>query len=189
MEQKIWSKTLLTCYCCLEKISDAIDHLVYLNSINSSKMNTDAFSCVNKILELTERKKSIINLKVITENALSQIEPMNARILILRYFDKVKTENCAKILNLSKRTYFRKLKSAIDSFSCKLNSLGYTTQKINSLTKNEIWINDLYNSIYKQELSKTLNHKNDVIDDMSLLGHAFNSLKKINGYTVKVATA
>lgn len=188
MEQIVWSKTLLTCYGCLEKISDAIDHLVYLNGINSGCMKTDALFCVNKILELTERKKLLINLKVITEEVLAKLDTLDARILILRYFDKVKTEECAKLLSLSKRTYFRRLKVAVASFAHGLKSIGYTAQKVANITKNELWIHDLYHALYKQELGKNITHKNEVIDERSLLGFAFNSLKKSAQYAaVKVA--
>lgn len=182
MEQKIWSKTLLTCYGCLEKIADAIDHLVYLNGINSGCFKSDAFNCANKIIELTERKKLLINLKIITEDVLANLQPQYAKILVLKYFDRVKTEECAKIVCLSKRTFFRKLNNAIDSFCCKLNNMGYTSEKLAILTKSEKWIADLFSSLYQQEINKSLKQKNDVVDEMSLLGYAFNSLKKISGF-------
>jgi DNA-directed RNA polymerase specialized sigma24 family protein len=102
MELKIWCKTFLNAYRCLEKITQAIDKIVLTTGLNS---NYDTKSSANKIIELTERKITLINLKLLIEKTLNQLDTKDAKLLLLKYVDKVKSEDIAKVFNISNRTF------------------------------------------------------------------------------------
>ena len=69
---KIWSKTILSVYKYLEALANSIDDLVMKKSINSAFYSSYRFySCydvANKIMQLTERKINLINIKVLSKS-------------------------------------------------------------------------------------------------------------------------
>ena len=73
-------------------------------------------NCAGEILSLTDQKVSLINLKVLIDESLSELKEKDARILLLRFVDNVKCEDCLEILNMDKRTFFRRLAVALQSF-------------------------------------------------------------------------
>lgn len=75
IENEIWGKTLLSLYRHLGAISNSIDNLIKRIGINSAfnhSVYNSAYVDSNKIIELTERKIKIINLKVLIEKALDR---------------------------------------------------------------------------------------------------------------------
>lgn len=151
MKQKIWAKTLLSAYNCLENIADAIDSLVMSQGIHSGNNNNTAFQNAEKIITLIGRKKLLINLKVLTEKVMENLTVDEARILILKYFDRVKTENIAEVLQISRRTYFRKISLAEEEFAKELSRRGFTFSQLEEMTKKESWITQLFTSISEQD--------------------------------------
>ena len=71
MNTNIWAKTILSSYRYLERIAGAIDKMVESSGINSRDMSGVAFSNNNilslaeKMIDLSERKVKLINLKVL----------------------------------------------------------------------------------------------------------------------------
>lgn len=161
MKQKIWAKTLLTTYNCLEPISDAIDKLVISQGVNSCCNNLTTLENAEKIINLIQRKKNMVNLKVIIENVMASLEPQSARILIMKYFDKVKPEVCFSLLGLSRRTYFRKIDKAIDEFSIHLKNFGYTSETLEQILKKENWIKEYFNHFAKQKETSQIDENLD----------------------------
>lgn len=151
MKQKIWAKTLLNTYNCLETISSAIDKLVVTQGVNSGKNNLSTMENAEKIINLIQRKKLMVNLKVITENVIASLDTTSARILVMKYFDKVKPEVCFELLDMSRRTFFRKINRAIDEFAVHLKQMGYSSEKLAEMLKNEHWIKEYYNHYAKQQ--------------------------------------
>lgn len=151
MKQKIWAKTLLTTYNCLEPISDAIDKLVISQGVNSCCNNLTTLENAEKIINLIQRKKIMVNLKVIIENVMASLDTQSARILVMKYFDKVKPEVCFSLLEMSRRTYFRKIDKAIEEFSIHLKNFGYSSETLEQLLSKENWIKEYYNHFAKQK--------------------------------------
>lgn len=151
-----WTKTILSVYRYLEKVTNAIDKIVDKRAENSSGYYGDyynfnsVYKICDSILELTERKIKLINLKLICEQALESLDPFLARILISTYFDNRKSRETAELMNISMRTFFRKIKIALHSFSSSLKKLGYNDDAFNEMLKGENWIINL-----KQKLNKT----------------------------------
>lgn len=161
MQKNIWAKTILTSYRFLEKVSDAIDRLVETRALNSFYMGSNNFSQNNvfvvseSLINLTERKKKLINLKVVCDQSLRSCKEEHAQILIERYIDGDKAKEIAERHELSMRTYFRRLESAEGEFSAYLSRNGYTEKFLAKTLLSEKWIYEIYSkfsSIPREEL-------------------------------------
>lgn len=146
---KTWSKTILSVYKYLEALSNSIDDLVLKKSINSAFYNNGRFNscydCANKIMQLTERKINLINIKVMVDDTLNNMSLSQRQLLALSYIDNVKSEEIAEIMHVSLRTFFRKKNEALNSFAKNLLALGFNKSKLEDMFYNETWLNNLYN--------------------------------------------
>ena len=162
---KTWSKTILSIYKYLEALSNSIDDLVLKKSINSAFYNNGRFNncydCANKIMQLTERKINLINIKILVDNTFSKMPLKYRQILALAYVDNVKSEKIAEIMHISLRTFFRKKNDALNSFAKNLVLQGYTNEKLESMFYGEHWLKNLYD-------------KNQLIENGELKTDEFN---------------
>lgn len=156
MKQKIWAKTLLASYNSLETIANAVDNLVLTQGVNSANNHLTTMENAERIINLIQRKKLLVNLKVLVDSNIAKLDSLSARILIMRFLDNIKPDICLEILKLARRTYFRKLDRALEEFSLKLKLGGYTAEKIEQLVQKEHWIKEIYNNLQKQETQKTI---------------------------------
>lgn len=155
-----WTKTILTVYRYLERVANAIDKLVdrqALNSYYSSCGKSGILDIANEIIELSERKVKLINLKVLTENALENIDELYAQLLIEKYIDSDKCEMIAERHNLPLRTYFRRSEEAEDKFSSFLSKKGFNNEKLYDYLGKETWIMEVYENFNKKEEIKFFN--------------------------------
>lgn len=143
---QLWSKTILSVYRYLERITNAIDNIVSARAINSfytSGKNlafNDVRNVSDDILNLTERKIKLINLKLITEKALEQTDKKFSKILILSFIEKRNCYECAELLGISLRTYFRRMNTALKSFEKTLVRSGYDLKFFDEMLGEESWI-------------------------------------------------
>lgn len=141
-----WTKTLLSSYRYLERVANAIDKIVYTRAINSFYVSGQnlAFNSVklvsDDILNLTERKISLINLKLILDQALKKINPKYAQLLITVFVEGKNCYQSSEALEISLRTFFRRQNEALESFSKTLLQLGHTKTSFDDMLKNENWI-------------------------------------------------
>ncbi len=150
MKENIWAKTILGAYRHLEAVADAIDKIILktaLNSYHFSLNTNDVYQTSNKLIELGERKVTLINLKVLVEETLSKLEQKDADILICRYIENMKFKDIALEKNIGLRTVFRRLDRAEDMFSKKLLNLGYSSLKLKNMLRYETWILNYYEDI------------------------------------------
>lgn len=177
MKLNVWSKTLLNLSGCLEQIADSIDKIVLNYGLNGSAKRTfyDSFRQMNKMIGLTKKKITIINLKVLIDKSLSNLDDICQKILILKYIDKNRNDTIIKVLNLSRRTYFRKYNQAITSFSCELVKNGYDADSLFEMLKDEAWILSIYRSLSKGT------ERIEFIDDFQIINMAKNNYKRIKG--------
>jgi hypothetical protein len=170
--EKSWAKALLVAYGHLETICGAIDKTVLEYGINSGRYGIDVQFCANKVIALTERKKFLINVKVLVDNILKKLDNLNARILVVKYADRFSSLIASKTLNISMRTYFRRINVAIEQFCDVLQKYGYTSQKLSQIFKNEGWILEIYNSFFKKHI------KTENLEKLDFLSVAFRSFKQ-----------
>lgn len=181
MELKIWCKTFLNAYRCLERITQAIDKIVLSTGLN---LSLDASVSTSKILELTERKITLINLKLFIEKLLNSLEKEHTQIIMLKYIDQVKSEDIAKQMNMSCRTFFRKVNISLNSLELALKRAGKTHESLLEEYKNEAWIIDLFYKLHEQETSglNTSNQKDkkqELYKDSKMVSLAYENYKKI----------
>lgn len=154
MKFNVCAKTVLMVQRYLERICDAIDRLVERKALNSFYVgmqgnNENSISSVaDYIINLSERKIKLINLKLLTDLALENCPILSAQILIERYMDNEKSADIAKRHNLAERTYFRRLTEALENFSSTLAKFGFSERRLLDYISTEKWIMEVYNRIY-----------------------------------------
>jgi hypothetical protein len=145
---KTWSKTILSVYKYLEALSNSIDNLVLKKSINSAFYNNGryntCFDCANKIMQLTERKINLINIKVLVDDTLKLMSTSQRQLIAMCYMDNAKSEEIADMMHISIRTFFRKKNDALNSFAKNLLLQGFTKEKLEMMFCGEGWLNNLY---------------------------------------------
>jgi|LGOV01.1.fsa_nt_gb hypothetical protein len=182
MELKLWSKTFLNVYRSLPKIAEAIDKIVLSSGLN---LSADTYYTANKIIELTNRKMVLINLKLLIEETLKSLTSENSKLLFLKYADKLKSAEIAELFEISTRTYFRKNNLALKSFELALKREGHTNKSLKNMLKDEFWIMDLFNRFYNYELNletkkvKEQKSKEDDINENKLINLAYSNYKKL----------
>lgn len=148
---KYWSKSALSIYHYLETMSKTIDKLVLdtgKSSNNKELSNYQTTYCqTGKILKLTDRKRKLINLKIIVEDGLARISKESRRILTLFYIDGIKSNMIAQLLGISIRTFFRQKLKALEDFSQKLLDMGYDGEFFKEDYLCERWFEVVYNDM------------------------------------------
>ena len=168
--QECWAKTLLNINSYLDRICEAIDKNVMSCSMNSahSQMGTDYFA--DRIIKLVERKKFMINIRVLINNTLKNISLENAKILTIKFVDHIKTDTACKLLDMPYRTYFRKVDKAISQFAFELKKQGYDESMLYQIFKNEFWVLEVFDNYAKKNIKKS--------EKFNLLQIALQSIKK-----------
>ncbi len=157
MKSNLWVKTVLNGYKYLEGIAEAIDKLVDRQAMNSfynfcSQVDNGVMAVSERIIDLIERKKKLVNLKVLVDKCLEGCQLECAQILIEKYIDNDKSEEIAQRHGLAMRTYFRRLAEAEETFRSQMSRYGYNDEKLDNLFSEERWIMDIYNSFEEKEL-------------------------------------
>ena len=185
MDNTIWSKTILSVYRYLKRVAFAYNNIVKAKANNSFYTSGDNYSInnvwnvSNSILDITERKISLINLKILTEKALTLIDKKNSKILILKYIHNKKSEEIAEMLGICPRTYFRRVNIAHKSFEKALLRLGYTHDKLYKMLQKEDWIIE----VYKQYLSEQNDLEIEVnFYETSIRKTIYKQLKSVNSF-------
>ncbi len=157
MQKHVWGKTLLTVYRYLERIADAIDNIIEKQAVqHSSMLGSDALthntlSLANKIIDLSERKVKLINIKLLVEKALSTLNEKGAKILIMKYFDNASCEEILSALSLSRRTYFRRINEMEAAFEAGCSLFGFPMERLDSYLSGEDWILNVKSSFEKED--------------------------------------
>ena len=86
---KYWSKSALSVYRYLEQMVNSIDKTILDSGKNSNQLNVQKYQTTlyqtKKMIELMERKRKMINLKVSIEEAINRLDKTNKKILALIY--------------------------------------------------------------------------------------------------------
>lgn len=134
----------------------------------------------SKIIELMDRKRKMINLKVAVEECLNKLNKTNRRILSLVFIDGVKSEMIAQIMGISIRTFFRKKNDAIQQFSLIFQSKGYDEEFFETEYGCEQWFLSVYNSSLARGVLA------DDVMDKYLVKRVFNEASKISNLKYNV---
>ena len=148
---KYWSKTALSVYRYLESMTETVNKKIINTGSSSNKEGLQKYQTTyfqtNQMIELIERKRKFINLKVAVEETLATLSNIDRRILVLSYVDGVTNVIIAQLLNISLRTLFRKKASAIERLSDTMKKFGLNEDFFVSEYSNEPWFMGVYNEI------------------------------------------
>lgn len=151
----------------LETMSKSIDKIVL--DVGKSSNNHEitnyqtTFSQTNKIFKLIDRKRKLINLKVIIENGLANISKESRRILTLFYIDGITANLISQLLGISIRTFFRQRTRALEELCLELEQSGYDKDFFEEEYAGEKW----FASVYNDMLAKT-NDDEDFINAIAI---------------------
>lgn len=154
----VWTKTLLSVYRYLERVCDAIDKIVMKNALGCADITgqnyfqNNIYSVSQRIIDLSERKVTLINLKVLVEDTLKCLNAKEAKVLIEKYVDDAKAQDIAQIHDISIRTVFRIINNAEKSFSARLRLQGWSDLKLRVMIKDEMWIKNVFNQFSEKVL-------------------------------------
>lgn len=143
MELKVWGKTMMMIQKYLERVTRAIDSLVYKRALTSVFVNSknlteqSAYFVTNNLIDLSERKVKLINLNTICSNALNGIDKTNAKLLILKFVDGLQSREIASLFGFSDRTYFRRLNEAYEDLEIWLRKNNFTEEYFRKNFKDE----------------------------------------------------
>ena len=177
MNLKSWTKTIFMVYRHLPKIINSIDKVFSARALNGGIMSgsacayNDVYNLTYNLINLSERKKALINLKILADYAIKGIDKNLAKIIILRYMDGYSIKDLANHFNISERTTYRRIDEALRQASFVLNQNGYNQDKIEDSLKKEKWLFDLCSE----------NCKDDVVTlDDCYLNKIINNYKKLS---------
>lgn len=174
MKDKIWAKTILTAYRYLERLADSIDAMIETKGLGSMNISGASYSCNNiidlseKLIELSERKIKLINLKVLTEKVLLKCGRSSATILISKYIDGKTNAEIAENNKLSLRTYFRRLNDAEEKFECVLSAYGFNEQWLQHYLSSEKWLIEIKNRLQVLRLNQEFEVEGRYINKLAL---------------------
>ena len=173
-----WSKSVLSIYRYLETLTRAIDGLVKKNSnLSFNYGHNTTYTLASKILKWTEKKRKMINLKVVTAEALVSMPSIYKRILVLYYVDGVKSSVIAELLGVSIRTYYRKKKAALDKFGLAMAKQGFDLDYLNKNYSSEKWLMSVYDACLEKDSAteETL----VIHENKTIIKNIINDLKHI----------
>ena len=137
MEELIWAKTILGVYNSIEKYILKLDTTISNLSL-MPQLNVDIVT--TKIIDLSDRKISLINLKLIIEKLIASCKAKHLRILSLRHIQGLTMEEIALVMNITERTCYRLYADALKNFVVNMQNFGYSSSWFYEYLKMEKWI-------------------------------------------------
>ena len=154
MQTQIWAKTLLSSYRFLDRFAGAIDKIIEKKALSGSSlyhMADDTLNLAQQIIDLSERKVKLINIKVLIEKSLKAMPSLEARLLIKRDIEKEPVENVLQEFQFAKRTFFRKITAAETMFMSKCVEQGFSVNRLEEYLKGENIIQEIKKSVEKED--------------------------------------
>ena len=161
-----WAKTVLFAYKYLGAMCRSIDKRIKKMAVNSFYIGgvwneeNSVYKISERMIKLSDKKVDYINLKLMIEKCLQEMKQENAKLLILRningdnpHFHMNLSQSVAGLLNISERTYFRKLNFALKEFARIMERHGYSYQKLEICFWNDDFIKSIYNIIVNNQVT------------------------------------
>ena len=130
---KNWSNTALVAYSLLPKIVKELNSGVKtrVNSTFQSrhlKIGVSTEQLIGEILELTEEKRKVVNLRYIVNLALDRINAEDREMLEARIINKKTFQQISDDKGIALRTVFRRIANAELAFEHALSRAGYSEE-------------------------------------------------------------
>ena len=153
--KKTFAKTILAAYAYLSKTVSQIDKLVYRRALYSHAADYYGFCNADRqivyIVGLINKKNKLINLKLLTDEVFVNMTSENRTLLFDRYVLRLNSVKSAKKLNVSSRTYYRKLDKAEVTFAKECLLRGIDDKVFCQDYLDQSWLKNLYDKIEDRE--------------------------------------
>lgn len=147
---KFWIKTLLSSYKTIPEILNTVDKIIELQAtsvtfasdiFNKSK---SALCQVEKVIDLTERKNSLLNIYIMINEMIKKLSERDREIIEKKYMFNWSAEELAREYSVSPRTIYRKLDKLIQEIYEYCTKHNWTLKLIELQVKDEGWLKEKY---------------------------------------------
>ncbi len=154
---KFWIKTLLSSYSIFPEIIKTVDKIIELQASTVSFVQDiyngdNSFDQMERVIDLSERKNSLVNIYLMTKDMMSGISKDDYDIIDKRFNLNWSASEIAKDYNISVRTAYRKIDKIVDEIYLICKGRNWSLRLIESQIKNETWLVDRYLKIIKEYL-------------------------------------
>ncbi len=135
------SECLVHIYRFLQKKCDALDDYIKNHAFNFSN-SLDEFGSVDVydgIINLIARKNQLINLKLIIDDAISNLDEKDKQIIYVKINYNLTIDELCGVLSIKLRTAFRRIERAFLNLTAELNASKYIDKLLN-IMESELWI-------------------------------------------------
>ncbi|UKI21361.1 MAG: hypothetical protein L6V83_07510 [Christensenella sp.] len=111
------------------------------------KIGVSTEQLIGEILDLTEEKRKIVNLRFIVKKALDKMVDADREILVERIVQKKTFQEIADSHKIALRTAFRRIANAEEDFANNLRRCGYTEDWLDKEYGNDKYIAPIHERI------------------------------------------
>lgn len=166
---KFWIKTLICSYNTFPEIIKTIDKIIEIQASSISfvsdiyNKNKSTYNQVEKVIDLSERKNSLLNIYIMTKEMIKSLDKNNYDFLEKKFIYNWSNEELGTYYDISIRTVYRKTDKIIHSIFEYCIKNNWSLRFIENQIKEEGWLKEKYlkllneyfkNSNYKIETEK-----------------------------------
>lgn len=155
---ELFAKCVLYAYPNTEALCDQIDELVEKKAFASINDYSPALSQCEKIVELTEHKDMLRDLKDKVEKVLRGFSENELKLLDYKYFKKLPKSDFDDFDCVS-RSYFRRQVRVAAKFAKKIGDEGVTDEYFKKYFMTTDFFSELYKRVCEREISNNKNKK------------------------------
>lgn len=160
---KFWIKTLFASYSILPEIINTVDKIIELQASSMSfvsdiyNVEKSAFSQVEKVIDLTERKNNLVNIYLMVKELYKTLDIQSIEIVEKKYLLGYSAEDLARELGVSARTIYRRVERIIDEVYLICKRRNWKLAFIESQIKEEGWLQERFKKMVT-EYFKNINY-------------------------------
>jgi DNA-directed RNA polymerase specialized sigma subunit len=140
------AKTLLVLWPQMSGYCTMLEQKIHKTALGSFGSPNSTRQIMEKIINITAQKDIINNLQKELTHAISKFPPDTQQLLTNFFYNKQKTANdISAEMNLSRRSFYRRLDSAVDKLARGLKHMGINAFTWSNLTDNHAWIREAFN--------------------------------------------
>lgn len=147
---RLWIKTLLGSIKIFPEILKTIDKIIEIQATTISFMtdvynsSNSTFSQAEQIIDLSDRKQSVLNIYLMLQNILKNTEKGDYEFLEKKFIDKLTINELAEEYNVSSRTIYRRTEKILDSICKRCMLKNWSLNFIETQVKDEAWLIQKY---------------------------------------------
>lgn len=167
---KFWIKTLLSSYNTIPEIIKTIDKIIELQASSLTfasdiyNQSKSTLSQVEKVIDLTERKNSLLNIYIMIKEMIKKLSETDAEMLEKKFVFNWSSEELAREYEVSVRTIYRKIDRIIEQIYEYCIKHKWSLRFIELQVKEEGWLKEKFLKIIT-EYYKNTNYKfNEILE-------------------------